>query len=124
MKYGIYKKLIVYSLSVIFLASSILCAESWGISDNPHGNMKNIEPQFKEGELLVKFKPGVDESKKKYIHDTMGSKEIKEFHKLRIDHVNLKKGTTVEEAVAGYEADPDIEYAEPNYIRNHHGFSE
>ena len=64
MKYGTYKKLIIYFLSVIFLASRILCAESWGITDNPHGHMKKVKAKFKEGELLVKFKPGVQDSKK------------------------------------------------------------
>ena len=46
----------------------------------------------------------------------MGTESIKEFPYLHIQHIKFKKGMTVEEALAGYEADPDIEYAEPNYM--------
>jgi len=77
---------------------------------------KEKDKNYKEGELLVKFGPGISESKKQNIHKKHGSKKIKEFPSLRIEHIKLKKGMGVEEALALYSAEPDVEYAEPNFI--------
>jgi len=77
---------------------------------------KGKKAEYKEGELLVKFKPDTSEKQKKNLHKRHGSEKIKEFPSLRIQHVKLKKGMTVEEAVALYSAEPDVEYAEPNLI--------
>ena len=74
------------------------------------------EKKYKEDELLVKFKVGVSEKSKKGLHKKHGSEKIKEFSSLRIHHLKLKKGLAVTEAVKLYKADPDVEYAEPNYI--------
>jgi len=50
------------------------------------------------------------------IHGGHGSEKIKEFPPLNIDHVKFRKGMSVEEAIAVYQAEPDVEYAEPNYL--------
>ncbi|HZV82805.1 MAG TPA: S8 family serine peptidase, partial [Geobacteraceae bacterium] len=42
--------------------------------------------------------------------------KLKEFPSLRLHHLKLKKGMSVEEAVKLYQADPDVEYAEPNFL--------
>jgi len=77
---------------------------------------KGKEGRYKEGELLVKFRPNTPETRKDGLHKKHGSKKIKEFPSLRIENVKLKKGMTVEEAIGLYSADPNMEYAEPNFI--------
>ena len=71
---------------------------------------------YEEDAIIVKFRPTVLKEMKGKIHDRLGSEKIKEFQSLRIHHAKLKKGISVEEAIAIYQADPDVEYAEPNYL--------
>jgi len=66
---------------------------------------------YAEGEVLVKYKG-----------DTTPSAEIrlgalsKKLSGLNIRKIKLKKGISVEEAIREFQADPLVEYAEPNYI--------
>lgn len=67
-------------------------------------------------EVLVKFKEGVPEEKKERLHGKHGGKKLKELKELRLHRVKLKEKTSVKDAVVDYKSDPDVEYAEPNYI--------
>ncbi len=83
----------------------------------PHGEKAaGKHKKYKEDELLVKFKAGISENSKKNLHKKYGSEKIKGFPSLRIEHVKLKKGMSVDEAVKLYKADSGVEYAEPNYL--------
>jgi len=85
-----------------------------------HAKAKGGEPsaeEFKEGEILLKFKKGVASGRKDKFHKKHGSKIIKEFRSDKVEWVKLKKGLSVEEAVSLYGADPDVEYVAPNYRR-------
>lgn len=72
--------------------------------------------KYREGELLVKFKQGVAKSKQQNLHEKHGSSKLKEFKKIRVQLVKIKKGLSVEEAIQKYKSDPSVEYAEPNYV--------
>ncbi|MBI4685328.1 MAG: S8 family serine peptidase, partial [Nitrospirae bacterium] len=109
-------KICVFSLLLIFLASTSLYAVVLDDSDQSGGDDKKITAKFKDDAILVKFKHGVSEQSKNNLHKKHGSEKIKEFPALRINHIKLKKGMTVEEAIELYNTDPDVEYAEPNYI--------
>jgi subtilisin family serine protease/PKD repeat protein len=71
---------------------------------------------FSEDSIIVKFKPGASEAGKEKLHRQHGAKAAKKFARLRMQHVKLKKGMAVEDALKAYRADPDVEYAEPNYL--------
>ncbi|GFO62801.1 S8 family serine peptidase [Geomonas paludis] len=75
-----------------------------------------LRKKYREGELLVKFKAGVPSERKKNLHKKHGAEKLKEFEALRLHHLKLKKGMTVEEAVKLYQADADVQYAEPNMV--------
>jgi len=47
----------------------------------------------------------------------VGSKVVKHFERINVDLVKIPKGWTVEKAIEVYQADPGVEYAEPNYLR-------
>ncbi|OGP73264.1 MAG: hypothetical protein A2W09_08295, partial [Deltaproteobacteria bacterium RBG_16_50_11] len=72
--------------------------------------------KYKEDEILVKFKPDVPEDRKDKLHKKHGSEKIKDFPSLRIHHIKLKKGLSVEDAIKLYKDDSDVEYAELNYL--------
>ena len=73
------------------------------------------QQKYKAGELLVRFKQGVPSEKKSKLHKKHGAEKLKEFGPLGIQHLKLKKGMSVEDAVQLYKADPDVRYAEPNF---------
>lgn len=79
---------------------------------------KKYEEKYKDGELLVKFKDHVEDAKKEHIHKKLGARKKKEFKGLRLHHVELPAGLSVQDAMKYYRADPGVEYAERNFIVN------
>lgn len=72
--------------------------------------------RYKEGEILVKFKADVPQSAKEAVDKKLGSRRIKDFPFLRIEHIELRAGLSVEQAIEEYRRDPAVEYAEPNFL--------
>src|SRR4030043_2108896 len=74
--------------------------------------------KYKEGELLVKFKSGVVTASSLKLHQSVRASVIKRFTVVpNLERVKLPKGLSVKDAITQYMSDPDVEYAEPNYIR-------
>ncbi len=70
-------------------------------------------------EILVKFRQGVDESRKDLARFRVFGSRKKAFKVLQnLEVVKLSRGVTVEEAVQISRNNPDVLYAEPNYIVN------
>lgn len=72
--------------------------------------------QYRESEVLVRFKPATTETARLEKHRSMNAEVIRSHNRLRLHQVRLKKGLSVEEAVSRYQSDPAVEYAEPNYL--------
>ena len=103
----------ILAVAIWFLMSITLV---FALEDVKSENQGEQKKKYKEDELMVKFKNGVSEKIKDMIHGGHGSEKIKNFPSLNIDHIKLKKGMSLEEAIAVYQAEPDVEYAEPNYL--------
>jgi subtilase family serine protease len=73
--------------------------------------------KYKEGELLIKFKPSISADLRKKVHERRGASEIKSIPLAggTLSRVHLRQGMSVEEAIASFSADDSVEYAEPNY---------
>ena len=74
--------------------------------------------RYREGELIVKLKPGVLTASSVRAHQALGATVLGRLSLLNADHVKLPQGITVRDAIIQYMQDPDVEYAEPNYIRS------
>ncbi len=72
--------------------------------------------EYVPGEVLVKFRGGATAITMERTHERIGSVRKKDFKGIRVHEVKLPAGVNVEDAVALYQKDPDVEYAEPNYI--------
>ncbi len=72
--------------------------------------------EYVPGEILVKFKDTATTVSIHSLHAYTRFKPKKVFKKLKIHHIKLPEGTGIEEALQLYQQDPDVEYAEPNYI--------
>jgi subtilisin family serine protease len=71
--------------------------------------------RYKEGELLVKFKSGVISAASLRTHQAINARVLN--RSLNLEHIKLPEDISVRDAVMRYMNDPDVEYAEPNYIR-------
>jgi subtilisin family serine protease len=67
---------------------------------------------YKDGELLVRFKPA-RASRAAALHRTLGARDVRRAGFARV--VRLPAGMSVEQALAWYRAQPDVEYAEYHY---------
>jgi subtilisin family serine protease len=123
------KKIIISTLLAISLAA---CGGS-KTADLPAGN-QDIRParvvtakavldsmanaKYKDGELLVKFRSGVASKTLMKAHEGMGATVLRKYEIVpNLQHVKLPAGMSVRQAVETYMSDPNVEYAEPNYIR-------
>jgi subtilisin family serine protease len=77
---------------------------------------KQPPARYVPGEVLVKFKSGTSKVSMNRIHGAIGASKIREIRHLGIDRMKLPEDVKVEEAVQIYGNDPNVEFAEPNYI--------
>jgi hypothetical protein len=73
--------------------------------------------RYAPGEVLVKFREGLSTARAASIHRAHGFKAAGRLKRTHIDRIVIPDGWSVEEAVSFYTAHPDVDYAEPNYIR-------
>ncbi|HEY4485066.1 MAG TPA: hypothetical protein VI702_01895, partial [Nitrospiria bacterium] len=74
-------------------------------------------PRYVPGEVLVKFKPGTTPEEIGRIHAKLKSQKKAELRGIGAHRVKIAPGLSVEEAIGQYQQDPNVLYAEPNYIR-------
>jgi len=95
------------------LLIAILIHPGYGISQV---NLEKAKVgNYVPGQILVKFRKTASRSDIAQLHTSMGAKTIREFPFIGVQHINLKPGETVAEAIEKYCNDPNVEYAEPNY---------
>jgi subtilisin family serine protease len=73
-------------------------------------------PLFAEEQILVRFKKGVGESAKENAHAQNRGRKSGEISGIGVDLVKVPPGL-VAKAVAGYQKNPNVEFAEPDYYR-------
>ncbi|MBU0482241.1 MAG: hypothetical protein KKG47_14185 [Proteobacteria bacterium] len=99
----------LFFLIQFFILTGSLFAGSTGLSTAVHDSGQKIV----QGEILVKFNPGVTEETKAAIHERFGSVVIKVFKSIDVQHLKLKDGVNTLQAVSEYGDLPEVKYAEP-----------
>jgi len=72
--------------------------------------------QYVPGEVLVKFKPAVIAQERTASVAALGHTVLAHLEQPGWVHVKLGAGQSVTEALVVYQNDPNVEYAQPNYI--------
>ncbi len=105
-------------LTLLAAASLLLGTDVFAQDFLSLGNNKwpKKDKEVREGQILVKFKAGVSETTKNAKHADEGSVKLRVFNSTGIQHVGIASARKVEDAVARYRADPNVQYAEPNYV--------
>jgi thermitase len=76
-----------------------------------------MRPGYVADELLVQFKPGVVTTEQSQIISASGAKVMQRIGKQqRFSRIKLQKGQSLQQALAAYRADPNVEHVQPNYI--------
>ena len=74
-------------------------------------------PPHVPDEIIVKFRDGVPELNKIAARSRVAGTRLRAFRILQgLEHLRLQGGVSVAEAIERYRKDPDVLYAEPNYI--------
>lgn len=78
-------------------------------------------PRFVEGEVLVRFRPGVSRARARGVHASLQARVLERLPAFGLDLVALPPGLTVARALAAYARDPRVAEAEPNLIAEYQG---
>ncbi|MDP2300235.1 MAG: S8 family serine peptidase, partial [Actinomycetota bacterium] len=74
--------------------------------------------EYVEGEVIVRFGPGVSSFTRRVVHDHLGAVPVRSFRVVPgLELVSLPPGASVARTVAAYNAMPAVAYAQPNYIK-------
>ncbi|MDA8077380.1 MAG: S8 family serine peptidase [Nitrospiraceae bacterium] len=90
-------------------------------ADSPKVTLQSVlatmeTARYKEGEVLVKYKPGVSAPASKE-GQAVGAQSLRKLFLINAEHLILPQGVSVKNAITAFMADPNVEYAEPNYLR-------
>ncbi len=77
---------------------------------------------FRDGELLVRFKSGVHRAGRLDLQRSARAIRSRSIGRNRIQRIMLEPGASVDQALAVYRNDPDVEFAEPNYLLHAQAF--
>lgn len=81
-----------------------------------HSFAKSHARPYKAGELLVTYKTHPRVSDRSAVQGAARVRKARAIGSSRIHHIVLDSDTTVEQALAAYAKDPNVEIVEPNYI--------
>jgi subtilisin family serine protease len=70
-----------------------------------------------EGEVLVKYRPGVAGIERAEVRQALGNgtRRLKDFAFIRVEHLKVPAGMSTEQAIERLRRHPAVEYAEPNF---------
>jgi subtilisin family serine protease len=107
--------LLTVCLVTAFLGKASLCSPSPRSSSAI--TLDGSQPaEAVPGEILVKFREPVLAAAQVQMEEAFGFQELGGIEELGVMRVGVKPGVTPEDAARLYEARPEVEYAEPNYI--------
>src|SRR5437867_4172233 len=72
--------------------------------------------EFVDGEILVAFKPGAAAAAVEAARQGVNASRVKTFASIGVQHWRLPDGLDVARAVQALSANPNVRYAEPNFI--------
>ncbi len=74
-------------------------------------------PLYRPDEVLVKFKPTLSEQMIDATIEAYQSRKLRRIQRIGIYQIQIPEDVTVEEMLYVLKRNPDVEYAEPNYLR-------
>lgn len=101
-------------LVLLFLLLSLMPKSLSNAVIGTGGSLYRVE--YKPGEILVKFKRAVSPIRRRDFHLLADSHVLAEIPLIGVQRIRISEEMSVEQAVVLYMKNPDVEYAEPNYM--------
>lgn len=108
------KLALVCGVVALLITPRFAFAASGGAANS--SSMESAASPYIAGEIMVKFKRNVPEERKKQTHTEAGAELVKVFKQTGWHHVRSRHGESAETLLSRYRANPDVEYAEPNFL--------
>lgn len=106
------KTLIALALTALIM-SNVFAAPPLSFPIQP----SSVKEKFVQGEILVRFKSSMTIQAQQLSVESQGARSVKSVSGImNISKVKLPLGETVSAAIEAYQSNPNIEYAQPNYI--------
>ncbi len=99
---------------LVLLVNSLACGYEFGVRERFVADAER--PEYVPGEVLVAFKPGTLDKVRYNVHEQCGAMAAYPSFSGRFERVKFNSSRSVEDIIAAYENEPDVLYAEPNYI--------
>ena len=117
------KRRIISSFSLILTICLIIAFSAGDSSAATEFKVKPLSvaagsPQrdYAEGEIIVKFRKGVDSREASRLLLAQGGEELSVSRRGGFRRISVPEGSSMEQALEFYRNNPEVEYAEPNYI--------
>lgn len=98
---------------LVMVLGTLVLVFSMGV---PGTSAQGSTPAYASGQLIIRYKTGVDDLAKDEVETRHGDRRIRDFPNIQGRVVKLGPGRTVEQAVQEYQRETHVAYAEPNYI--------
>ncbi|MDQ4082603.1 MAG: S8 family serine peptidase, partial [Actinomycetota bacterium] len=96
---------------------AVACALVLGLAFAGAGSAEARRASFVPGELIVRFAPDATAAEQADTLRDRGAEVERALPFQRLKLVRLSRGASVHDTAAALERDPDVAYAEPNYVR-------
>jgi subtilisin family serine protease len=111
-------------LAFLFVAVYWLFSPSLSAQVGPNPNIHVVtradwanQPKYRSDELLVRFRPGTQAPAMDAAHATLRAQSIQSWTSVEgLQLVRLPAGANLQNAITAYRQNPNVLYAEPNYI--------
>jgi len=93
----------------------LFASPAWAVATR--GAQPGRKTQYVRGELLVEYRTSARRTALEASQRQQGISTLRTFRSIGVRHLKLPEGMTVTEAMEICRDDPDVAYAEPNYVR-------
>lgn len=118
--HNLQRKALPATLLVISAAIFLTCNRSSLVTDSKEKPATAEKKQYVENELIVKFKNSIADSRIKEINTSLGCEIIRGIGSEKTFLIKINTGEEVKVIIEKYEKLEEVEYAEPNYIKQLH----
>lgn len=97
----------------------LVCLLPWTVNAAPPVDLKTALksiPAYAPDRVLVRFKPGTPAASAADLHRQAGGKRLKTIPHIGVEVIKIPKGR-VQQTLQRYRANPNVEFAEPDYHR-------
>jgi K+-sensing histidine kinase KdpD len=101
-------------LSLVLASCAMMSFGPCNQTSNDREQPREASQAAEEREILVKFKTSVAEDSASAFAAAMGLQKIRELRGIKVHVYRVPPGKTAQEMITQLQADPRVEYAEPN----------